>query len=77
MKVLKSKIFSNGNDGGLTDFVNNNQISKNDIQQIVYNGYQFILFYWKQIKNNQYELNATEKYDYAYQEAVNDREDWK
>ena len=69
MKVLKSKIFNNGDDGGLVNFVNELGIAKNDIQQIVYNGYQFILFYWYTLPK--------EKYDYLHQKAVNDREGWK
>ena len=84
--MLKSESFEFNDDKGLVDFVNKNSISKNDIQQIVTNNYHIILFYWEEEKlrvptsrknKNDYELNATEKYDYAYQQAVNDMNEWR
>jgi len=86
MRVLKSESFDYNDDIGLVDFVNENSISKNDIQQIVANDYKIILFYWEEEKlhiltsrknKNDYELNATEKYNYAYQQAVDDMNRWR
>ena len=86
MRILKSESFDYNDDIGLVDFVNENSISKNDIQQIVVNDYKIILFYWEEEKlhvptsrknKNDYELNATEKYDYAYQQAVDDMNGWR
>ena len=86
MRVLKSESFDYNDDIGLVDFVNENSISKNDIQQIVANDYKIVLFYWKEEKlrvptsrknKNDFELNATEKYNYAYQQAVNDMNGWR
>ena len=84
MKVLKTKGFDDNVE--VVDFVNENSISKNDIQQIVANDYKIVLFYWEEEKfrvptsrknKNDYELNTTEKYDYAYQQAVDDMNGWR
>ena len=86
MRVLKSESFDYDDDIGLVDFVNKNSIAKNDIQQIVANNYYIVLYYWEEEKlrvptsrknKNDYELNATEKYDYAYQQAVDDMNGWR
>ena len=86
MRVLKSESFDYNDDEALVDFVNKNSIIKNDIQQIVANDYKIVLFYWKEEKlrvptsrknKNDYELNATEKYNYAYQQAVDDMNRWR
>lgn len=86
MRILKSESFDYNDDIGLVDFVNENSISKNDIQQIVANNYNIILFYWEEEKlhvptsrknKNDYELNATEKYNYAYQQAVDNMNRWR
>ena len=82
MKILKSQIFDDINE--LTDFVNENRIFT--IQQITNYSNYYTLFYWEEEglrvptsrKNkNDYELNATEKYNYAYQQAVNDMNGWR
>lgn len=49
MKILKSESFDYNDDKSLVDFVNKNSISKNNIQQIVTNNYQIILFYWETV----------------------------
>lgn len=86
MRILKSESFEYNDDEGLVDFVNKNSITKNDIQQIVANDYYIVLYYWEEEKlhvptsrknKNDYELNATEKYDYAYQQAVDDMNGWR
>ena len=86
MRILKSESFNYNDYKGLVDFVNKNSIIKNDIQQIVANNYNIILFYWEEKKlhvptsrknKNDYELNATEKYNYAYQQAVDDMNRWR
>lgn len=87
MKILKSESFNGNDDKALVDFVNKNSISKNDIQQIVANDYHRItLYYWEEGKlrvptsrknKNDYELNATEKYNYAYQQVVDDMNGWR
>ena len=82
MKFLKSRIFDDVNE--LTHFVNENRIST--IQQITEDSNYYTLFYWEEEKlhvptsrknKNDYELNATEKYDYAYQQAVDDMNGWR
>ena len=82
MKFLKSRTFNDVDE--LTDFVNENRISK--IQQITEDSNCYTLFYWEEEKlhvptsrknKNNYELNATEKYDYAYQQAVDDINGWR
>ena len=50
MRILKSESFDYNVDIGLVDFVNENSISKNDIQQIVANNCNIILFYWEREK---------------------------
>ena len=82
MKFLKSRIFDDVNE--LTDFVNENRIST--IQQITEDSNYYTLFYWEEEKlhvptsrknKNDYESNATEKYNYAYQQAVDDMNGWR
>lgn len=82
MKFLKSRIFDDVNE--LTHYVNENRIST--IQQITEDSNYYTLFYWEEEglhvptsrKNkNDYELNATEKYNYAYQQAVDDMNGWR
>ena len=86
MRILKSESFDYNDDEGLVGFVNKNSISKNDIQQIVANNYHIVLYYWEEEKlhvptsrknKNYYELNVTEKYNYAYQQAVDDMNGWR
>ena len=48
MKVLKTKGFDDNVE--VVDFVNENSISKNDIQQIVANDCHVVLFYWEEEK---------------------------
>lgn len=86
MRILKSESFNYDDSKALVDFVNKNSIIKNDIQQIVANNCHITLFYWEEEKlhvptsrknKNDYELNTTEKYDYAYQQAVDNMNGWR